>query len=115
MNTRCLLLCLPKDKFLVYNKEVKEILNQDLINWNDLGSIIGMVVYASYAAALSCHYLVNFQLKLKPLNDNNPHRLQLSSNNELSDFELWKKILTKAHEGVFLNGLVCQLPTRTGF
>ena len=52
---------------------------------------------------------------MKSLKENNPHRSQLLSNNEVRDFILWQKILAKANEEVSLNGLVLRQPTRIGF
>ena len=115
LDTRKLLLRLPDDKFIAYSKEVEEILAQGRVDGKDLESIIGKFMHASYAVPLSQHYLDNLRLKLKSLKKNNPHHSQLLSENEVSDLELWKKILEKAHAGVSLNGLVFRLPTRTGF
>ena len=52
---------------------------------------------------------------MKSLNDSNPNQAQRLNTQEICDFELCKKILAKAKEGVTLNGLVCRLPTRIGF
>ena len=92
-----------------------EILAAGKVNGKDLESIIGKFVHASYAVPLSQHYLDNFRLKLKSLKENNPHRLQPLSNNEIKDFILWQKILVKANEGISSNGLVLRKPTCIGF
>ena len=115
LDTRRLLLRLPDDKFKAYSKEVEEILSAGRVNGKDLESIIRKFVHASYAVPLSRHYLDNRRLKLKSLKENNPHRLQPLSNNEIKDFILWQKILVKANKGTLLNGLVLRKPTRIGF
>ena len=112
LDTRKLLLRLPNNKFRAYSKEVEEILAAGTIDGKDLESIIGKFVHASYAIPLSQHYLDNLRFKLKSLKENNPHRSQLLSNNEVHHFILWQKILVKANEGVSLNGLVLCQPTR---
>ena len=115
LDTRRLLLRLPKDKFEHYSKEVQEILDQGSVNGKDLESMIGKFVHASYAVPLSRHYLDNFRLRLKSLKKTNPYQAQRLNKQELLDFELWLKIFAKAREGVSFNGLVYRKPTRMGF
>ena len=115
LDTRRLLLRLPDDKFEAYSKEVEEILSAGKVNGKDLESIIGKFIHTSYAVPLSRHYLDNLRLKLKSLKENNPHRLQPLSNNEIKDFILLQKILVKANKGISLNGLVLRKPTTVSY
>ena len=115
LDTSRLLLRLPKDKFIVYSKEVEEILNQRRVNGKDLKSVIGNFVHASYAVPHLRHCLDNLRFRLKSLKGNNPHQAHRLNKQEICDFKLLKRILAKAHKGFFLNGLVCRLPTRIGF
>ena len=117
LNTRLLILCLPKDKYIAYCRDIDEIIAKGRVTKKELESILGKLIHSSYVIPLARHFLSRLRAKLKKMNDESVLRFQhwMLHKEELEDLALWKRMLRHAHVGISLNGLTIRNPTRIGF
>ena len=112
INTRMMLLSLPRDKYLAYLKDIEEILSKKgLINLKQLESMIGKLQHSSYVIPLSNHFLGSLRRRVSKVIEANGNHFFVKfkkfhlSDEELADLVLWKDFLRQAHDGISLNGL----------
>ena len=118
INTRRMLFCLPRDKYLAYLKDIEEILSKGgLINLKQLESMIGKLQHSSYVTLpLSNHFLGSLRRRVSKVNKANGNHFFAKfkrfclSDEELADLVLWKDFLKQAHKGISLNGITLRKP-----
>lgn len=122
INTRRMLLCLPRDKYTAYLKDVEEVISkQGHMNLNQLESLIGKLQHWSYVIPLANHFLASLRRRVSKTKENSENHFMAKfkrfrlSHEELANLELWKDFLKQAHNGISLNGLTLQKPTRWSF
>ena len=114
IDTRRLVLRLPKQKFIAYSTDLSNFLKKGSISKTDLESLIGRLVHVSYVIPLSRNFLSRLRDKLKLIEISSRKVLQFNRE-EKADLELWDKLLLQARNGISLNGLTLRNPTRLGF
>ena len=115
IDTRQLLLQLPKDKFDRWGKELRDLIANPIISKAALESLIEKLVHAAYVVPLSRHSLSRLRDRLTFMKEKNIERPLQLSKEEIEDTLLWEELLEQAHQDISMNGLVLRNPTRMEF
>ena len=137
VDTRRLLLRLPKDKLIGWTREVQHLLKTRRTTFHNLRSLIGKLLHATKGIPHASFWLSRlreyqtfieraFRQKQKakpPETNKNPKRPRPNRDvppafyrysipdSIAKDLEMWPSLLQHAHNGISLNRLVCRVPT----
>ena len=137
VDTRRLLLRLPKDKLIGWTREVQHLLKTRRTTFHNLRSLIGKLLHATKGIPHASFWLSRlreyqtfieraFRQKQKakpPETNKNPKRPRPNRDvppafyrysipdSIAKDLEMWPSLLQHAHNGISFNRLVCRVPT----
>jgi len=114
VDTRRLIVSLPENKYVAWEKELDRALDNTGISSEQLESLVGRLNHASFLVPLSRHFLSDVRKRIKKGRWLRKRSVRLSLN-ELEDLSLWKGFLRKAREGISMNLLTIRMPTRLGW
>ena len=112
IDTRRLLVALPHDKFTAWTADIDAMTSAKRCTFETLERLIGRLNHASYVMPICRHFLSRLRDRLKPRPKYPKKYLIGLSPAEAGDLELWKRILSKANQGVSINLLVTREPNR---
>ena len=108
--TRSLTIALPADKFTAWDKDVQAAYTAGKLAMGALDSLVGKLNHAAYVIPLSRHFIARLRKRLDR-GKGKSHSLQFHRS-ELLDLSLWRTFLRQARDGISLNNLVLQTPTK---
>ena len=114
MDTRRMLVSLPKEKFRAWAEDLQRILSAGETTVGELETTIGRLNHAAYLIPLSRHFLNRVRNRI-PIGRRRKHQALRLGTMELDDLRLWDKLLVVAHEGISMNLLTLRVPTRVGW
>jgi hypothetical protein len=110
LNTRALLVSLPIHKFQAWDNQVTAIITAKTVAFKELESILGRLENVAIIIKMFGHFLNNIRnMQIKA--SKHQHNQKLSKN-AIAEFQLSRKFLALAHEGVSMNKIVFRTPTR---
>jgi hypothetical protein len=108
VDTRCLLLSLPNNKFVAWTAIIREVIEQGTTMAKTMESIIGHLGHLGMAI----HFVYHFVSRLRNLQEWARRRRSININDECcNDLQLMIGVIKRAHDGINLNILVYQCPT----
>ena len=137
LDTRRLLMIIPRDKYLGWTKQIKSLIDPERKYWtfDEIESILGKMTHACKGIPLALFYTKRMQAFKTKIIKRYVAR-HTSSDNETNqpdkgrpsprprpwfrysippsirtDLEIWVKLLEYAHRGVSMNLLTCRIPT----
>ena len=137
LDTRRLLLILPRDKFLGWTKQIQALLDPKRHSWTfgEIDSMTGKMIHACKGIPHALFYTKRMQAfktsilrryaksqadhSGNSVHDSNPKstprprpwfRYKIPHSIR-PDLEIWLKLIQRAHEGISLNLLTCRIPT----
>jgi hypothetical protein len=113
VNTRSLSIALPADKFIAWQSDLDELIRKGHCTHESLHSIVGRLNHSAFIIPLARHFLGRLWALLDA-KANKRRRIRLSLQ-VLSDLDLWKSLLQRAHQGISLNLITTRQPTRICF
>lgn len=112
LDTRRLLLSLPKDKVEAWSSsDINVIISTGTCLFTVLEQLIGQLNHAAYLLPTAQHFLGRLRYRIEPRYRNTRRRVKLMTE-ELSNMVLWKTVQVRAHRGISLNLLVTKQPNR---
>ena len=110
LETRRLLISLPKHKFIAWSSQIDSILENKSVSNKSLMSILGRLENVAQILVMLGHFLSNIR-HLQILAEKKNHNIRLNTRSKL-DLMLAKKFLKIAHVGVSLNLLTFRKPDK---
>ncbi len=108
IDTRRLLVKLPKNKFVAWTSIIKEVMRNGTTTAKELESIIGRLVHLRMAIFFVYHFLS----RLRDLQVGAKKKRALHIRKEcMKDLDLMLNMIRVAHEGVSMNSIVYRRPT----
>ena len=109
-NTRELLISLPTHKFEAWNTQIDDIIKEKTVKYKTLESILGRLENVAIILVMFGHFLNNIRsLQIKAASTQHNQKL---TKNAITEFELSKKFLKKAHKGINMNNMVFREPNQ---
>jgi hypothetical protein len=109
INTRKLVISLPKDKFDAWTAELNKIVKAQRTTFGDLETTVRQLNHVAYAIPLARHFLNRLLAKIRiPRHKHQSIRL---ATEEVQDLTLWTRFLTEAHKGISLNWITIRVPS----
>ena len=108
LDTRNLLVILPKEKFLAWSKMIKDIIERETSRFDELDSLIGRLVHVSVIIPYMKHFLSRIRQEKK--RSKNRKKIKLCSE-AVEDLSLHLDFLSLAKEGISMNLLSYRMPT----
>jgi hypothetical protein len=108
-DSRRLLISLPREKYLAWSNQVKDLLRRKRSNHNELKTLVGRLDHAAGVLPLARHFMerIRFATKCTADRPNMPYTLNKTIQ---ADLELMLAVLARAHEGINMNLLTYRLP-----
>jgi hypothetical protein len=110
MNTRCLLIGLPNDKFVAWIGDITDTLTLRRITFADLESLAGRINHTSFVIPLLRHFI--YRLCRRTSRYLHPRQHGTLSEMEIQDLKLWQQFLRVARAGISMNRVVTRQPNR---
>ena len=106
IDTRCLLISLPEDKFIAWCRDIERLLAVPKVTAKELEVTIGRLNHVGFIIPLARHFLSRRRMALYAAQ----HRCHTSLRPaQLADLCLWLRFLWHAHAGINLNLLTFPL------
>ena len=112
VDTRCLTIRLPDDKFEHWAGELRRIADLRTCTFGEMESMVGRLGHTSYAIPLTRHFLDRLNRTIAKSDTRKSTPLGTLTTETVHDLRLWETFLVKAHKGVSLNLVVTRKPTR---
>eukprot|EP00979_Chaetoceros_neogracilis_P013087 scaffold3660_cov246-Chaetoceros_neogracile.AAC.3 len=109
-NTRAFIVQLPRSKFIVWNSQIVQILEDGQVKKAELHELIGRLNHSACIMPLARHFLNRMRFLLSKMH--NSYVFYTIKPTVRSDLELHLKILAKAARGISINLLTFREPTR---
>ena len=109
MDTRQLLLSLPKPKFLAWTNDIDQLLAQGKATRAELDTLVGRLNHVGYIIPAARHFLSSLRDLLHLAKQRSPQPL---SDEITADLHLWQRFLRRASQGMNMNLLTYRQPTR---
>lgn len=110
LDTRRLRLSLPFDKYAAWTSDLNDAVTKGHLTFSELKSMLGRLNHAAYVIPLARHFLGRFYHRIHP-RKHNDQQITLSAI-EIDDLRLWCKFLQQARDGISLNKLTHQYPSK---
>jgi hypothetical protein len=108
VDTRCLLLSLPNNKFVAWTTILVKVLEQETTTAKEMECIIGRLGHLGMAI----HTVYHFMSKLHDLQERAKSRRSIAINNECrNNLRFMIGVIKRAYDGINLNIIVYQRPT----
>jgi len=108
INTREFIVQLPRNKFLRYTKQLREVIRLKKSSNDNFRSIIGRLEQVTYAVPHSRYFLNHLRhLQMRTEKRHNVH----IPKSILSDLHLFVTFINQAHIGTNINNLICRRPS----
>jgi hypothetical protein len=110
LDTRRLMTSLPDDKYKAWVETIDKFLRDRFGTREELESLEGQLNHAAYVIPLARHFLPRIRAA-KDSKTNKKSRVKFTDD-IAADLVLWRRLLTKAHQGVSMNLIVTRRPNR---
>ncbi len=109
LDTHLLLVLLPPDKFTAWLDDLTRFLRQQKCSHEELDTLIGRLNHTAAIMPLARHFLGRLRERI----DRDAFRKATIrfARDEIKDLKLWKRLLTKASEGISMNLIVARTPS----
>jgi len=106
LNTRELLLSLPRAKYKAWIANINQLLSQQRITLTNLDQLIGRLQHATYVIPFAKHFLG----QLRAAQQAATRKPVTLSAEQRHDLHMWKELLLQARNGISLNLLIYREP-----
>ena len=101
---------LPDDKFKMWNSQINDIMESKKSTMKDLDSLVGRLGHSCIIQQMGYHFLCRLRCKIdRSVNSNSTVKY---AQKDIDDLTIWKRLLSKANEGVSFNLIVYRRPTK---
>lgn len=112
IDTRRLLISLPRDKHATWRRELQDLLQTPTAAFSTWDSLLGRLNHAAEVIPLSRYFLGHLRAFLEPYSQGSKrHILPRPPSAVTQDLQLWTTFLDYAHAGVSMNLLTTRMPT----
>ena len=108
-DSRRLLISLPREKYLAWSHQIRDLLKRKRSNHNELKTLVGRLDHAAGVMPLARHFMERIRFATKSTSDrpNMPYTLNKTV---LADLELMLAVLERARKGINMNLLTYRIP-----
>jgi hypothetical protein len=108
-DSRRLLISLPREKYIAWSNQIKDLLKRQRSNHNELKTLVGRLDHAAGVLPLACHFMERIRFATKSTSDRPCMPYSLNKTVQ-ADLKLMLAVLDKAYEGISMNLLTYRLP-----
>ena len=107
-DTRRLLVKLPANKFIAWTRQINEFITKEQASLPELECLIGRLNHAAAILPMARHFMGRLRSLEQKCHKFSTIKIPSAAQ---KDLQLWKKFLSKAHEGTSMNLLSFRMPT----
>ena len=108
INSRSLMIALPKEKVQAWTQSIEEALNKITIDWDTAKTLVGRLNHVGYIIPSARHFLNRIR-KLEYISDR--YGSAMITPETTKDLNLWISFLHYAGKGISINSIVYRTPT----
>jgi hypothetical protein len=109
IDTRCLLISLPEDKFIGWCRDIEQLLAAPKVTAKQLEVTVGRLNHVGFIIPMARHFLSRLRQALYSAQHRRKTSLRPA---QRADLRLWLRFLKQANDGINLNLLTYRAPTR---